>query len=253
MSRGLRERLADRALGDLVEGDPARLGGGDVAPPPRRARRSPRPRGRGRWRGRRRPRPAGRLLDRRDLLAPVLRDDVLGREVVVHVDAELALARVLGQVPDVAVRGEDLVVRAEVALDGPRLGGRFHDHEVLGHGGRECSTGPFAPVPICRGRAPRRPSDVADALQEVLVDLEVDVGSSVGRRRSAPTASAPTAAIGHRRRLELGVAGRRLGASSAPRASPPPAASRCAGRAAWGSRGTGSRGTGRRTWTRCGR
>ena len=83
----------------------------------------------------------GGLLDRRDLLAAVLGDDVLGQEVVVDVDPELALARVLGQVADVAVRREDLVVPAEVAFDRPRLGGRFHDHEMLGHGGAECSTG----------------------------------------------------------------------------------------------------------------
>ena len=99
----------------------------------------------------------GGLLDLGDLLAPILRDDVLRREVVVHVDAELALARVLRQVPDMAVRGEDLVVGAEIALDGPRLGGRFDDHEVLGHGGRECSTGLLRAgcrVRCAPGRAP---------------------------------------------------------------------------------------------------
>ena len=73
----------------------------------------------------------GRLLDLGDLLAAVVGDHVFGREVVVDVDAELALAGVLGQVADVAVGGEDPVVGAEVALDRPRLGGRFDDHEVL--------------------------------------------------------------------------------------------------------------------------
>ena len=48
----VRERLADRRLGDLVEGDPLRLARPGRGPPRRRARRSPRPRGRGRWRGR---------------------------------------------------------------------------------------------------------------------------------------------------------------------------------------------------------
>ena len=66
--------------------------------------------------------------------------DVLRREVVVDVHAELALAGVLRQVADVAVRREDAVVVAEVAFDRPRLGRRLDDHEVLWHG-RECSTG----------------------------------------------------------------------------------------------------------------
>ena len=48
-------------------------------------------------------RPLGRLGDLVDLLAPVVGHDVFGREVVVDVDAELALAGVLGEVADVAV------------------------------------------------------------------------------------------------------------------------------------------------------
>ena len=66
---------------------------------------------------------AGGLLDVADLLAAVVADHVLGREVVVDVDAELALAGVLGQVADVAVGGQNAVVRPEIALDGPGLGG----------------------------------------------------------------------------------------------------------------------------------
>ena len=77
-------------------------------------------------------------------------DHVLGREVVVDVDAELALAGVLGQVADVAVGGQDAVVVAQIALDRPRLGRRFDDHEVLWHG-RECSTGSFT-RPLRRSR-----------------------------------------------------------------------------------------------------
>ncbi len=138
---GVGERLPDRAFGDLVERHAPGLGRRDVG----RLGHVPGDRltltvkvGReedivGALRG---------LLDGGHLLATVVGNDILGREVVVDVDAELALARVLGQIPDVAVRGEDLVVRSEVALDRPRLGGRLHDHEVLGHGGRECSTGP---------------------------------------------------------------------------------------------------------------
>ena len=42
-----------------------------------------------------------------------------------------------------AVRREDPVIRAQVALDGARLGRRFDDDEVLRHG-RECSTGSCA-------------------------------------------------------------------------------------------------------------
>ena len=119
----------------------------------------------------------GRLLDLGDLLAPVVGDHVLGREVMVDVDAELALARVLGQVADVAVRGEDPVVGAEIALDGAGLGRRFDDHEVLGHG-RECSTGSLS-RPCGPG------SDLADPAQEVLVDLEVGLGLGGRRLRRA--------------------------------------------------------------------
>ena len=109
------------------------------------------------------------------------RDDVLGREVVVDVDAELALAGVLGQVADMAVGGEDAVIRAEIALDRPRLGRRLDDHEVLWHG-RECSTGSCTrPVHSdrvaarrdVRARRARVSSDLADAAEEVLVDLEL--------------------------------------------------------------------------------
>ena len=62
------------------------------------------------------------FVDVGDLLAAVLRDHVLGLEVVVDVDAELALARVLGQVADVAVGRQDPVVGAQIALDRARLG-----------------------------------------------------------------------------------------------------------------------------------
>ena len=85
-------------------------------------------------------RAAGGLLDVGDLLAAVVRDHVLGREVVVDVHAELALARILGQVADVAVGRQDPVIGAEIALDGAGLGRGFDDDEVLWHG-RECSTG----------------------------------------------------------------------------------------------------------------
>ncbi len=82
----------------------------------------------------------GGLGDLGDLLAAIVGDDVLRGEVVVDVDTELALARILRQVADMAVGGEDPIVVAEVAFDRPRLGRRFHDHEVLWHGA-ECSTG----------------------------------------------------------------------------------------------------------------
>jgi hypothetical protein len=62
------------------------------------------------------------LLDRVDLLLPVVGDHVLRREPMLDVDAELALAGVIGQVADVAVRRQDTVIVAEVTLDRPRLG-----------------------------------------------------------------------------------------------------------------------------------
>ena len=127
---GMGEGLADRALGDLVEGHPMGLRGrhvgglGDV--PGDRLALAVEVGGEPDVVG-----DLGRLGDLGELLAAVVRDDVLGGEVMVDVDAELALAGVLGQVADVAVGGEDLVVGAQVAFDRPRLGGRFDDHEVL--------------------------------------------------------------------------------------------------------------------------
>jgi hypothetical protein len=89
------ECLADGRLGDLVEGDPLLLVGGDVGG----FRHVP---GDGLafavevGREEDRIRRLGRLRDLRDLLAAVLGDDVIGFEIVVDVDAELALAGVLG-------------------------------------------------------------------------------------------------------------------------------------------------------------
>ena len=240
------EGLADRALGDLVEGDPVRLRGGDVGRlgdvPGDRLALAVEVGGEEDVVG-----PAGGLLDRRDLLAPVLRDDVLGLEVVVDVDAELALARVLGQVADVAVRGEDLVVLAEVALDRPRLGGRLHDHEVLRHGGRECSTGPFR-----RYRFRRRP---ARGPTGQMSRTRCRKSSSISRSRSA-SSSGPGS--GCRRatgeRSVLPAASRRPAAASLVAASPPSSvvgpsrglgpATRRPTRGAPPSRPRGSRGTG---------
>ena len=71
-----------------------------------------------------------------ELLATVLVDDVLGREVMLDVHAQLALAGILGQVADMTVGGQHLVAFPQVSLDRPRLGGRLDDHQVLGHGRR---------------------------------------------------------------------------------------------------------------------
>ena len=130
MSRGLANASRIARLGDLAEGHPPGLVGRDVG-------------GLGDVPGDGlalavevgrevdEVRALGGLLDVVDLLAPVVADDVLGREVVVDVHAELALAGVLGQVADVAVRRQDPVIGPEIALDGPRLGRRFDDDEVL--------------------------------------------------------------------------------------------------------------------------
>ncbi len=131
----VREGGVDGALGDLAERDPARLGIRDVhglhdvpgdgltfavevrgeVDEVRRGRRT---------------------ADVPKLLAAVLADDVLGREVMLHVHAQLALAGVLRQVAHMPVRGQHLVAVAQVSLDRPRLGGRLDDHQVLGHGRR---------------------------------------------------------------------------------------------------------------------
>ena len=102
MSRGFAKASWMAELGDLAEGHPAGLlerdvgGLGDV--PGDRLALAIEVGGEEDEVG-----AAGGLLDVADLLASVVADDVLGLEVVVDVDAELALAGVLGQVADVAV------------------------------------------------------------------------------------------------------------------------------------------------------
>ena len=80
--------------------------------------------------------PAARLLDRGDLAAPVGRDLVVGREVMLDVHPQLTLAGVLRQVADVAVGREHGIAGSEVAFDRLRLRRRLDDHEVRGHGER---------------------------------------------------------------------------------------------------------------------
>ena len=77
-----------------------------------------------------------RFLDRGDLPAPVGRDLVVGREVVLDVHPQLTLAGVLRQVADVAVGREHGIAGSEVAFDRLRLRRRLDDHEVRGHGER---------------------------------------------------------------------------------------------------------------------
>ncbi len=64
-------------------------------------------------------------------LGLVTRNQVLRREIVVDIDAELAL----GQVPDVPHRRLDLESPSQVLLDGPGLGGRLDDDELSSWGG----------------------------------------------------------------------------------------------------------------------
>jgi hypothetical protein len=141
----VREGLANGTLGDLGERDSPRLRRGNV----RRLGHVPRDRfalavevggevdGVG---------ALCRLGDVGDLLATVLRDHVLGREAVLDVHAELALAGIVGQVTDVPVRRQDTVIVAEVALDRPCLGWRLDDHEVLRHRGGVYARTPYAPI-----------------------------------------------------------------------------------------------------------
>ena len=89
----------------------------------------------------------GRPLDGVDVLPrSLVRDHVLGREVVLHVHPELALPGVLGQVADVAVGGEHGVVRPEIAFDRPRLRGRLDDDEVATHGAGSLAPGSRDPA-----------------------------------------------------------------------------------------------------------
>ena len=145
-----------------------------------------------------------------------------------------------------AVRGEDLVVVAEVALDRPRLGGRFHDHEVLGHGGAECSTGSLTSrssvaqraravtPPGGRDGALRCRGPAAGSPRRSRVDVEVSSPvASLGRADARRAAATPPRASGvlagsSRRRIAAGPCDAALGT-----------AARC-WRLVSGSRGTGS-------------
>ena len=71
-----------------------------------------------------------RLGDGGDVLLVALDQPVLHREVVVGIDR----AFLRHQVAHVPVGGEHFVVLAQVLLDRARLGGRFDDDQVLGHG-----------------------------------------------------------------------------------------------------------------------
>ena len=71
--------------------------------------------------------PCGGLLELVEHLLLALDDLVLGLEAVLHVHAHLAL----GQVLDVAHGGLHRVAGAQVLLDGLRLGGRLHHHQVV--------------------------------------------------------------------------------------------------------------------------
>ena len=151
------ERLADRALGDLAEGHPPGLARRDVGRlgdvPGDRLALAVEVGGEVDEVGR-----LGGLRDLGDLLAAVVRDDVLGGEVVVDVDPELALAGVLGQVADMAVGGEDPVVRAQVALDRPGLGRRSRRSRGSWSSRAESSTGLLRarPPATSPARSPRR-------------------------------------------------------------------------------------------------
>src|SRR5262249_13543693 len=70
-----------------------------------------------------------RLAQLGDDLPLAVNDLILGGEILLDVDAELAL----GQIDDVPHRRLHLVVATEVFGERPRLGGRLDDDEMLGH------------------------------------------------------------------------------------------------------------------------
>ncbi len=78
-------------------------------------------------------RPASGLGDARHLPAAVLADHIVGREVVLHIHTQLALAGVLGEVTHMALGGEDRIAIAQVALDRLGLRRRLDDHQILVH------------------------------------------------------------------------------------------------------------------------
>ena len=69
----------------------------------------------------------GLLADAGQDVAPAADGDVFQGEIIVHIHADLRL----GQVAHMALRGLDLVALAKEFADGARLGGRFHNNELL--------------------------------------------------------------------------------------------------------------------------
>ena len=76
---------------------------------------------------------AGGLPYRAHVSAPIVDDLVIGPKIVLDIHTELVLAGVLGQVADVAVRGQDGEVPAQISLDRLGLCGRLDDHKVAAH------------------------------------------------------------------------------------------------------------------------
>ncbi len=95
----------------------------------------------------------GGALDLADYFLFALDYDVVGGEIVLDINPQLAL----GQVHHMADRRHDLVVATEVTLDRFRLCGRFDDYEIFCHRLRRLQL-PFPPFPLthasCEGPIP---------------------------------------------------------------------------------------------------
>ena len=111
-------------------------------------------------------------------------EDLVGRRVgVVAVDAQT----LLGQVPDVAVGGEDAEVLPEKLLEGLRLGGRLDDDEASGHW-RHLTTAPLFPI-LPPGTRKNRPG---------LLDREPGALELEERRRAPSPPASPSPRRGPR-------------------------------------------------------
>ncbi len=130
-----------------------------------------------------------RLGDGAQVLGAVGCDLPFHREVVVGVDR----AVLGGQIPDVAVGGEDRVAGAEVFVDGFRLGGRFDDDN--GHESSLAAPGGPRRRPTCAcpdllstappggGESDREADEAAGVAQDAAGELEVEQRRGDRRRR----------------------------------------------------------------------
>ena len=126
-----------------------------------------------------------------EALLLVLDDLVDGSKAILHIDRHATLLRLLGEIPNVPIRGEHGVIGAEIPLNRLGLGRRLDDNEVGGclcHG-RERST-----APRTRRQRPPRCSITPRRLRRVRAATSAPGSSCVKSPKSPSTTPSDPAA-----------------------------------------------------------